>query len=259
MKIKYLTFLAIIASLFLIMNNCKKEEPYPCINLSPTNADFIHEYVFNRFGRITCFEEDTFEKESTIKFSIIDDEVDSCLWKVGSSQDTFTKKSFYLTFDEAYGDIEIRLIAYKKPNIACFPEDDGIDTVYKTIYLTEKEEIPYLGKFLGYNTINPNKPFIIEFKSGVDSDFTIPSIYYFISNLPEGRFPVYHPWGEFFHAVAMKPSWTNFYVWESDGLSTEGWGHYNQENEIIRIEYTHRDSNNWQNWLNLTFVGNKID
>jgi hypothetical protein len=77
-----------------------------------------------------------------------------------------------------------------KRNISsCFPFDDGVDTVSKTLYLKKQRDPYWIGKFEGYNTDNPSHLFTIEF-GRVDEDVYLSDpdgdSVYAVKNLPEG-------------------------------------------------------------------------
>ncbi|MEA3495221.1 MAG: hypothetical protein U9R42_04215 [Bacteroidota bacterium] len=258
MKLKYLLTILTISSFSLLLNNCcDDDDNNPCKSLEPTNADFITEKVFSIWGAMTYFEEDTFIKESTIRFSVKDNNVDSCLWKVGEHSDTITEKSFYLTFDEAYENITIRLIVFKKPFKDCFPKDDGIDTSYKTIYLIEKDNLNYVGKYHGYNINNSDTKFTITIDSNSYHHYPINGVVYHIINLPDGNSPIYKPWGELYHCVKIFPGWSNFYLKGSGKThNVVGWGYYNNNLKMITINYSYKDYNH-SDKINTTFIGYK--
>jgi hypothetical protein len=110
---------------------------------------------------------------------------DSVHWKIGEDARVFTQRKFSLKFLNPDGKIEVRLILYRKPNVTCFPNDDGIDTVSKTFYLKNGAlEQPVVGRFKGYLVGNEQDTFTVVTHyftemAGVEG-------YYFIKNFPKG-------------------------------------------------------------------------
>jgi len=84
-------------------------------------------------------------------------------WQVGQNPTTQTTADFGLYFTQLVDNLPVRLIIKSKPNKKCFPNDDGIDTIYR--YLTIQCPIlpPIVGKYEGSLQSNPNEKFVIEF------------------------------------------------------------------------------------------------
>jgi hypothetical protein len=84
-------------------------------------------------------------------------------WKVGTDSRTWDTKEFQLNFSDddstilRYNPIEVRLIVEYETS-DCFPENDGIDTVYKTIHFRAYWENKIEGTWEGHlddDTENP--------------------------------------------------------------------------------------------------------
>ncbi len=74
-----------------------------------------------------------------------------------------------VSFDEfTLGNIPVRLIATRPPNLACFPKDDGVDTLTKTLTLMPYRDAraPIYGKFQGANKDTPRDTFTVRIYQG---------------------------------------------------------------------------------------------
>lgn len=182
MKLKLLT-LATIG--MLVLTNCEKnKEPDPCAALKPVSADFD---LYDGNTKI-----DTFMLPAKITFKAKDSTAQSYAWSFPDGANTSDKRSFSLTFHNETGLIPVQLILKNKPQTACFPKDDGIDTVQKSVYLIhwrEADRLPYIGTFVGSDDTNPNHKFEVHIKFFRIPDPEPTKNYWSgvrIFNLPEG-------------------------------------------------------------------------
>ena len=142
----------------LTLNSCKEKCPCtdetnpecdnynPCWDQKPVTADFemgrfkpggwpdqvpdwIPETAFLRGGIIGFKALGYDESDTSIKYT----------WSLGL--ETITEHSFTRDFfdlkDTEENDIEVTLMVEGKPNLDCFPEDDGKDTIVKYIHFVE--------------------------------------------------------------------------------------------------------------------------
>jgi hypothetical protein len=138
---------------------CSEKEPDPCAALKPVSADFD---FYDGNTKI-----DTFMLPATVTFKAKDSTAQSYAWSFPNGENTSDKKQFTLTFHNETGHVPVQLILKNKPQTACFPKDDGIDTVQKSIYLLhwmEADRLPYIGTFVGSDDTNPNHKFEIYIK-----------------------------------------------------------------------------------------------
>jgi hypothetical protein len=182
---------------------CRKKEPQPeltslkksCDCVQEVNADFVvGETFFDSIvdmDTIPIYIDYSYNQQDitgcNVHFSAKFDNAESYEWRVGAEQKIRTDKKFNIYFYEAYGTISITLIVKAKPNLICHPNDDGIDTITKTITITTERK-PYLwGKYSGYNLSDPSTIFTIEIDTFT---FQEPNnngrIDYGIKNLPIG-------------------------------------------------------------------------
>jgi hypothetical protein len=143
----------------IVLHSCKDKDPDtdPCENYRRPIADFLvqddlQQQCSNELGfTLSC---DTIVKNGQYTFKSALD-YDTYLWEViGNPSFKRTTKSFPLTFPSV-NKIQMRLVGKRKPNNTCDPNDDGIDTIIKTISVTDTTII--YGKFVGYDSANPNE------------------------------------------------------------------------------------------------------
>ncbi len=180
MKIKLFT-LALLGCLGLAA--CDKD-PDPCAALKPVSADFD---FYDGNTKI-----DTFMLPAKVTFKAKDSTALSYAWSFPNGENTSNKREFSLTFHNEVGHVPVQLILRNKPQTACFPKDDGIDTVQKSIYLfhwSEANRLPNIGTFIGTHEDTPNKKFEIHIKTFSRPD-PEPRGWYGVGtrifNLPEG-------------------------------------------------------------------------
>ncbi len=116
-------------------------------------------------------------------------------WLVGPST-TRTAQQFVLSFD-AYtlGNIPVRLIARRPPNTACFPHDDGVDTLTQVLTLVPLRDLraPIYGKFQGANRDTPRDTFSVRIYSTPDYKHpTNPEPLNYAVGIPKGCRTPYH-------------------------------------------------------------------
>lgn len=160
---RFLLLIIACLGIVLMAESCKKEchdksnpdcENYdPCYGKEKTNADFtIEEMVAGR-----GFETDEIHRNSKVRFNAIQ-EFESYEWIVGNHVDTFRTKNFVLGGFPEGQSFTVRLIGKRKPNTRCFPDDSGIDTVFKTFKVTANDSLlPIYGQYEGYYDKYPDK------------------------------------------------------------------------------------------------------
>lgn len=164
---KNLLFLT-LASVLLAVVACKKEQPCtdatnpacenydPCLSKKPVTADFE---IGQGFGwqppkYLQGFHADVAFFRAWVGFQPVGyDAKDTSVkytWLLG--REVIHDFSFYRDFSDTRqtgeNDIPITLIIEKKPDTACFPNDDGRDTLTKYIHFVESEcEALVMGNF----------------------------------------------------------------------------------------------------------------
>lgn len=121
-----------------------------------------------------------------VDFRADDQNATSYEWQIGFKTTTFSTANVGLYFSDTVGNINVRLIVHSKPRTDCFPNDDGVDTINKTVCIKSLKTPPLSGSYYGYLKSNPSHFFTVvidTFVSPVNSD----NVKYGIKNLPEGN------------------------------------------------------------------------
>lgn len=178
------------------MQSCRKKKCHdpqnpdcenydPCWGKKATSAEFeIGSYVGQSSIIIngntdTTIVDTIFSYNFSVRFTAKEEKALKYTWLLGS--EIINSRSFYrsfYTFPE--GKFNVTLIVDKEPHKACFPNDDGKDTIKKTFYIKPVFKFPIMGDykvlFKGEkdscivkikpweSTLNKNSP-IIDFNS----------------------------------------------------------------------------------------------
>ncbi len=192
---------------FVVVSACKKEQPQPDASLNcdcakEVSADFK---MGEKFGT-QFIELDTiampidyadgnpanFDYFNTVLVYFSADYTNalSYEWQIGNNSTVQTTKDVSLYFNDTVNHLPVRLIVHAKPNLICFPDDDGVDTIVKYLTIKHMPPDPLKGKYYGYNTDNPGHYFMIEIDTTTfHNDAMLPPNLCSLSikNLPEGK------------------------------------------------------------------------
>lgn len=134
----------------------------PCYGKKPVSAAFkIQEVV--QFSTVpegwgTTMDTDTITTYG-VQFTALED-ADTYRWIIG--RETLATKSVYRQDFPQGVTYPIQLTVKKKPNLACFPQDDGEDTMTRMMYAGNwMDDSALIGKFKGTVT-NPNDTLTIH-------------------------------------------------------------------------------------------------
>jgi hypothetical protein len=128
---------------FFLAVSCKKDKitppaPDPCIGLHEVSADFIiEEKSASMVVNTLETETDTAYTKKTIKFTAKEENADYT-WYIGS--EVLHTKSVERYFDQTHNGqtYPITLVVKKQANVKCHPQDDGYDSIIKTITLVNR-------------------------------------------------------------------------------------------------------------------------
>ena len=157
-----IAFLFVISMGLFGLHDCKDDPPCheptnpkcpnydPCYGKKPVTADFEigatgNPSVINPFTGM--FEEDTIFPKTAIRFRA---KIKGAKykWKLGS--ETIYDSAFTRTFHTVpYGRYKVTLIIEKEPDLACFPEDDGRDTLTRYFHIVEYCKLQTTGSYKG--------------------------------------------------------------------------------------------------------------
>ncbi len=186
-------------------------------------------------------------------------ELDSYEWYVGQELNPRLGKEVEVSFGGVpYNRIQIRLVVKGTPNLACDPNDDGIDTVIRNLEVIDPELLPISGKFKGRHQHIQEEDFVIEIRLRPNRPYmdSVPpppfaTWNYYLMNLPKGtprpQWGVSSEWiytqisplgllrgGEGFWMTGGGNGW---YCYEPDG-----YGLLSSDGDSLTIRYTILDS-----------------
>jgi hypothetical protein len=150
--------------LLLGLSQCKhdKEQPDPCAELKPTSAAFVIEESNNN---PRPWKWDYYATDTVCTLFIRLNPMDSAAffyeWQIGVGK--YQKRNIEIQFPESVlgTSVPITLIMKKTPDLACFPKDDGVDTVKKYVHFLPITESLVKGDFSGHYEDKPNEDFTI--------------------------------------------------------------------------------------------------
>lgn len=148
--------LLILLPLVLLLTACPEDDPVkpdPCEGKKPVTAEFeiIEGSPINKIQLIN--QDDTVMSINRVTFKAIGN-YDSYRWRLIDDPRIFSGQQHVVQFDEPYGKITVELIVQGKPNLQCFPDDDGIDTLYKDIFVKDRFQTSIYGNYKGVNLSN---------------------------------------------------------------------------------------------------------
>jgi hypothetical protein len=146
--------------LLTFLHSCKEDcpvEPNLC-DLFPEKFEIltsIKRYQFCNdveYDEFAVYPYDTFRTPNAyIRFEL-NYSYDSVVWKVQNDPKIWRQNILNLGFSKPFGRITVQAIGYRPGNNDCFgSEDDGIDTIQRTIALLHEDDSPIFGTFRGTN------------------------------------------------------------------------------------------------------------
>jgi hypothetical protein len=104
------------------------------------------------YGEFVLYPYDTFRTPNlSIKFEL-NYSYDSTVWKLQNDPKLRPQNNLILDFSKPFGRVTVQAIGYRSIHKDCFgPEDDGIDTILKTITILHEDDSPIFGTFRGTN------------------------------------------------------------------------------------------------------------
>ncbi|MEN8929523.1 MAG: hypothetical protein ABF242_08385 [Flavobacteriales bacterium] len=142
MKIKGITYSLLLAVL-LVFASCTKEkenDPDPCCGETPVTANFGMMNITGTFLNFYDFTPDVAFTRNYITFRAMPQDPDATYtWYLGTEILTGSQisRDFSPTVMTGENNIPISLVIRKTPNIECYPNDDGYDSIVKYIKLVD--------------------------------------------------------------------------------------------------------------------------
>lgn len=129
--------------------------PDPCSGSEPVTAHFTMYEILN--GKAVAA--DTVLTWNTVVFAA-DKKYDSYEWQIGSDARVWHDSLVRLRFEQAEGNVPVTLIVRSTPNSGCFANDDGVDTLRKTLHVAgDWGTARVVGSYKGHNTDTPQESF----------------------------------------------------------------------------------------------------
>ncbi len=185
--------LALICASFFTLSSCKCDDPAdpacrnydPCYELEATSAEF-EILELTDWGDTLETPTGRIAHGKSLLLIASQEGLEEYLWKIGSDTTLRRGKEVCVSFWQPYGDIPITLMVKKIPDLACFPNDDGKDTIQKVIKVVSSTDLPIWGVYKGYNQDQPDHLFEIEIR--LDSTLNGGSFFILANmyNFPEG-------------------------------------------------------------------------
>lgn len=153
----------------IVLSACKPDECHDrsdpdCENYDPfygkspfSTAFTISEQLGYGSPNNEIYTEDNLVVGRKLKFSVVDKNASSYTWYLGT--DTFqylTEKVLPIGIDLEYGTYYAALVLEKEPNLICFPNDAGSDSVYKKFTYIHWCDALFVGTYLGAWANVPN-------------------------------------------------------------------------------------------------------
>lgn len=178
--VQYIALIAFWGGLIYLSGCGGDPDPDPCAGKKVMGGSFtMGESISNYGGIDTLIVSDTTITDNVVLFKADSDYV-SYEWKIGEDPRVFTTKEVGLRFTEPESSVQIRLIAKWTADKPCFPEDDGVDTVYKYLTVIDRRLNPIVGKYTGALVSDPQNIYTVEIKMNEYFDRTM------LSNINEG-------------------------------------------------------------------------
>ena len=245
-----------------------------------TSADFfIAEKVGDRY-----FEGDTVNGINLERFTA-KYPADSFVWTLGA--ETIRGHSFSRYAFPPGQWVQVKCIAYKNPNLSCFPDDKPSDTVVKKFYVwpviysvPDSKPLgpfyPIYGGFRGHTISKPNTEIVVRLHDSFEIVPPVPGYFNdstkwdveFIRNIPYNGVASDHVWplsNDNFIDFSPKaiqinaPGAGGLKGRESFGIfpAMKGYAYLSRDWKSITIEYSYQDTLT-QKWINDTFTGSKL-
>lgn len=251
----------------LLMNCCRKEEPCddpnnpqcpnydPCIGHEEITADFVvaqraavggpEVTVWIPTYRIIAY---TF---SAVKFTA---NIEGATYKWTLGSETIYEKEFVRSFPlELVGQtIPVTLVVEKTPDFSCFPQDDGIDTLTKNLYIIDECDASILSEFRGAWDHAPLDTFNVKIAFYPDQ-FNTPCLKEFVVNFDQLNDSCEVDQNGF------TDNYFSFYSEAAACSNARGKAYLEDDLEHIRIEYKIGNTIPSSDWPTIIFRGHKID
>jgi hypothetical protein len=262
-------FILVLLLALIILTGCQEKsnpvKPDPCEGKIPVSAEF---HIYEQPGYIPdeweLYDTDTLNTTSILFVAI--GHADEYEWYIGS--EILNGKSVFRQNFPRGVKIPIMMIARGVPDTACFPYDDGIDTLMRILYVNRIMEnyVPcifefdlFSGDYTGYNLDNPKDTFTITIDACYPHRLDI-KIFRLINLIPNCEI-IFNP------GVVSYNGYRRWLFGISSGyyecLTPRGIAKiYGRNNDSIRIEYKIQQAPGWEYFhkerINKEFIGVRV-
>lgn len=251
------------ATLALLLPACRKDktntDPNPCLTQKANPLTFR---VLERTGTPSP---DTVYSNQDVAFEAPGAPYTSYQWLIGSSPTVYMTKRVALFFPSSVeGQRQVRLIARRPPNTACFPKDDGVDTLARIVTFVPRrtdirtglDRAAIIGRFQGAATDAPRDTFTIRIyrapePSGPAGDPRVPWTT-MMSNLSKGCSSPYFEVSQSYYGISFNYGRNDF------NCLTEIGGGYLATRDSIRITYSRFAGPVGFERVNKVFLGKRL-
>lgn len=240
--------------IFLIALISCKDEPSspvistPCEGKHPVSADFD---MYESVGGLDRLKADN-DTMSYNKYLVLKPkyEAEYYEWQLQGDTTKYHTKNCVMEFEKPLGKIWVRLITKNKVDSACFPDDDGIDTVYKNIAIVSMKNCKIIGKFKGVNLNKPLDSFEIEIRI---HQYAVNTLSYQLQNFPRGYYDTtYDKYSSQWYLLTY---YNAIYITNIGTLPLpEGWIIYDPKTDRLRIDYTLKDFTSTDPFKKVSYV-----
>ncbi|WP_258543529.1 hypothetical protein [Parvicella tangerina] len=143
MEIKKSTWIVMLLTILLVLSSCGKEQPpvmeeaeEPCDCATEVSAEFLMEELTTPIPSLTKYTEtDTIFKGKNVRFTALEENAEYT-WYLGA--EVVTDQQITRYFDDVLAGTNhtISLAVQKTPNTNCLPNDDGYDSISKTLHVS---------------------------------------------------------------------------------------------------------------------------
>lgn len=163
---KHLFFLTLLIAI-IILTGCPDDpvRPDPCDGKMPVTANFkITQKVYNNIADSVDYIETEIVLTSNIILFKGQGNYYHYEWQLLGDTTTYFGRNQSFLFKEPWGKLTMRLIVKGYSDTTCFPNDDGIDTIFKDLFVIDKGDAAIIGSYKGSHENNPTDSFTIDIK-----------------------------------------------------------------------------------------------
>ena len=235
----------------------------PCAGRTEVSAEFVIEQRVDVVGQIgqLILSDTAISLYNTTRVTATIENAALYKWIIGTDTVSGPTASFYFSESQAGQSYPVTLIVQKVPNFACFPNDNGMDTVTKFIHVIEICDNPIYGTYRVAFDTNPTDSFTVAIKTWpFTGDLTNECNNLFLNNFDNPTSP------DSCYATYRAVGYQYLKFWSDDAScsGSRGEAFIGPDNNSIRAHYQYWDQSLGiplspaSNWPFRTFKGRRI-